>query len=470
MEKHIEQELRNHIESMNQEQKDKYFLLECVSRKPRLEYLELYVSMGFNPLYVTRTKMNLLHIIAAKKCTDILEFLIQHGADVNGRNNDQETPLHIAASSGDAESIQILIDAGSDINAIDDQGRTPLIRAAHSNRMLFACKALLDRNADMKVSGLERGRLVGHSIIALDDPRLINEITMKMGLFSLPDDEGEYPIHLAVQLGKFKAVKAFVKLGIDINMKSDKKGFTPMHHAVRSGQVEILHFLYEHGASEEIPNADNETARELAEKMQWPKVIAALESAREEAEIRQIQQSVIKGNTMKTSGQSGNSTRKSKAKKNVNSHIQPEVMNDIIIFEHVLNMLEHDMVKMSSLRSHLRKMNAYDMSGEGKRTLLHHAAIHGCPDLIKYLLGKKADPTMKDELNRTPLMYAILSGNEQSVKLLINQEYDIHETDQFNNSLFVLAYWMEMHELAMRLVSEGSDNRGLIDEHGRPTA
>jgi ankyrin repeat protein len=78
-----------------------------------------------------------------------------------------------------------------------------------------------------------------------------------------------------------------------------------------------------------------------------------------------------------------------------------------------------------------------------------------------YLIAKNANPHIKDNLNRTPLMYAILSGESNLVEMLMKLGYDIHETDIMNNSLFVMAHWMEMHALAEKLMTEGADSRGL---------
>jgi len=463
MEREFEHELRKHMESLNREQKEAQLLLECVRKKPRIEVIALYLGMGVSARYVSKTEDTLLHVIAGKQRPDILELLIEHGADANAINKNQETPLHIAASSGDVESMSVLIRAGCNIDAIDDEGRTALIRTMDSPKPIESCKTLLTHGASMHATGMERGRLLGHYIVIKNDPRLITQDLMNLGAFSFYDSEGAYPLHLAIFKGNLKCVKALVKVGCNLHVQNNRTGDTPMHYAIRYGKTELLHFLYEKGASEDIPNDENETAGELAERMQWPIVIEALESAREEAEIRKVQSSSQQDNTMNTPEESGKRVRRNR-KNNLDQNEQfKDQIQDITIFNQVLSLLKSDKAKMSTMRSDLRQLHDYNMSGENKQTLMHHAAIHGCPDLIKYLLGKKANPKLKDSDQRTPLMLAILSGNEQSVKLLMKCYYDVHETDAMNNSLFVLAYWMEMYELAMQFIDEGADDRGLLD-------
>ena len=60
-------------------------------------------------------------------------------------------------------------------------------------------------------------------------------------------------------------------------------------------------------------------------------------------------------------------------------------------------------------------------------------------------------------------MHAILSGDLSSIEILMKLGYDVHDTDAMNNSLFVLAYWKEMYDLASRFVGEGADDRGLLE-------
>ena len=50
--------------------------------------------------------------------------------------------------------------------------------------------------------------------------------------------------------GNIVAVKLFAEAGVNLNMK-DGDGWTPLHHAVANGQVEIEELLVEKGAASE---------------------------------------------------------------------------------------------------------------------------------------------------------------------------------------------------------------------------
>lgn len=136
--------------------------------------------------------------------------------------------------------------------------------------------------------------------------------------------------------------------------------------------------------------------------------------------------------------------------------------NDAMLCSRIVQMMHDENTHMPTLRKEIRELYDCNVADRNGMTLLHHAAKLGYSRLIMYLITRNANPQLKDGINRTPLMYAILSGDLSSVELLMKFEYDVHETDAINNSLFVLAYWMEMHELASRFVREGADDRGLL--------
>lgn len=468
MDKRFEQAIREHISTLTQEQQDFQIMFECLGKKPRIDVLQLYVKMGLSFSYVSKTKDGILHVLAKKKKPEIMKMFIDLGADIHARNKDQETPLHIASTIGDTSTMQLLIDAGADLNAHDIKGRTPIIRACMLARGVKATALLLKHDADMLSTGMDRKRLGGHCIVEKNLHRLITKDLVEKGFFSYPDEHGLLPIHLAVFLGHEECVKEFGKLGIDLNIQNMVNGDTPLHYAVRCGKTDILHYLYEHEADDSIPNLEHETARELAERMQWPQVMQALTSAVEEAEMRRLQKELSTGNSeaiMKKKDMNDaddeSGIKKSGMKKSKSNAESKQ--NDTAQLARIILMMHDDENIMSTLRKEMRELQDYDIADGNGMTLMHHAAKLGFSRLIMYLLTKKANPHVKDNNKRTPLMHAILSGDSSSIEILMKLGYDVHDTDAMNNSLFVLAYWKEMYDLASRFVREGADDRGLLE-------
>jgi ankyrin repeat protein len=275
------------------------------------------------------------------------------------------------------------------------------------------------------------------------------------------------PIHLAASKGHLDCLKEFRKHDYDLNTQNEINGDTLFHYAVRCGQPVIINYLYLQGADDSIQNKKGESARELAERMQWPKVIEAIHSSKQ-----QTPRNIEKPNNSVSTINRENSMKKSVAKSpktnrkalSENAQVASKVAsneNDIKHFQQIIAYLTSDHPSLQVVRRELKQLKNYDLTDDEGKTLMHHAAIHSSGTLMMYLIAKKANAHIKDNLNRTPLMYAILSGETNLVEMLMKLGYDIHDTDAMNNSLFVLAHWMEMDEIAERLIKDGADTRGL---------
>jgi len=224
--------------------------------------------------------------------------------------------------------------------------------------------------------------------------------------------------------------------------------------------------LFEQDVDITIMNDDNETAIQLAERLQWPNVSTAIKVAQKEAEIRKIQKEFLINNgdnSMSDHNLNNANNRKRINKKKENPLSAEELAEkDMRHFSRIIELLKDKTVLPTSLKMEMREINDHNIVDEEGRTIMHHAAINGNSTFIMSLIRRNISAAVKDNINRTPLMYAILSGDEPSVNVLMNHGYDIHEVDEMNNSLFVLAYWMEMYEVALRLVHEGADDRNLL--------
>lgn len=466
MEKFVEQAIREQIATLSQEQKDVQIFYECLGKKPRIELLKLYVELGLPFNYVSKTQDGVLHVLAKKKKPDIMKMFIDLGADINAKNSSDETPLHICTSKCDSKSMKYLIEAGANINAVDNKGRTPLIRACVLLKGVMPTNLLLNNNADILASEMNAKQLGGHCIVLANNPRLITKDLIDKGFFDYPDGHGVFPIHLAMLHGYRRCIEEFVHHGFDLNLQDERNGDTPLHTAIRCGRDELVTYLFEQDVDITIMNDDNETAIQLAERLQWPNVSTAIKVAQKEAEIRKIQKEFLINNgdnSMSDHNLNNANNRKRINKKKENPLSAEELAEkDMRHFSRIIELLKDKTVLPTSLKMEMREINDHNIVDEEGRTIMHHAAINGNSTFIMSLIRRNISAAVKDNINRTPLMYAILSGDEPSVNVLMNHGYDIHEVDEMNNSLFVLAYWMEMYEVALRLVHEGADDRNLL--------
>lgn len=98
-----------------------------------------------------------------------------------------------------------------------------------------------------------------------------------------PDAEtssGEHPLHLAVKAAKPANIRTLINHGAYINITAgDDRGWTPLHYAVTSGNIEAINILLEKNA-DPARSGKNEGDTPLALAESYPKMYNLLEAAR----------------------------------------------------------------------------------------------------------------------------------------------------------------------------------------------
>lgn len=82
---------------------------------------------------------------------------------------------------------------------------------------------------------------------------------------SYVDPTGDHLIHIAASQGDIETVRALISSGIDVNKLGDM-GYTPLHHAYRSGNIAVIKFLLAHGADASIKNKFGQAPGEFSKK------------------------------------------------------------------------------------------------------------------------------------------------------------------------------------------------------------
>ena len=161
--------------------------------------------------------------------------LVAAGADVDARcvGEHAETPLHWAASSDDVEAVAALLDAGADIDAPGAVigGGTPL-NDATAFAQWDAARLLVERGAT--VSPWDAAAL------GMTD-RLAD--LLRSGAVESPDPL----LWAACHGGHLDTAKLLLDAGADVSWRG-WDALTPLGAAERSGAVEVVGWLLEHGA------------------------------------------------------------------------------------------------------------------------------------------------------------------------------------------------------------------------------
>lgn len=202
------------------------------------------------------------------------KLLINAGADVDLGQGDQDdndiggTPLSWAVTWGHSNVIKLLIDKGADIEPPCD-GRRPLLcwAALNGNADIFDYILELAESKHLKLDVDNKdGRLKTPFMIAaahghLDFVRHLYSLHRRrvMGIkinFNARDQKGNTALHLAASWNHKDVVKWLIetpKLGIN---ETNYARQTALHRAARSGAEEVLSYLLQKGAREDIHDKD----------------------------------------------------------------------------------------------------------------------------------------------------------------------------------------------------------------------
>lgn len=156
---------------------------------------------------------------------------LDDGADVNMSSPNGSRPLHVAALKGSALLINNLVKHKAKVDQADTQGFTPLMVAA-VNGKTDAVKALLNNGA--------------------------NATLTRCG------NTGETALHLAMNHDSPEVVEALVAKGADINAKTTRDKFTPLHYAAEFNSQKMAETLLGYRNCRSKRDKDGRTPAEVA--------------------------------------------------------------------------------------------------------------------------------------------------------------------------------------------------------------
>eukprot|EP00761_Pharyngomonas_kirbyi_P004298 gb/GECH01004302.1/.p1 GENE.gb/GECH01004302.1/~~gb/GECH01004302.1/.p1 ORF type:complete len:215 (+),score=41.20 gb/GECH01004302.1/:1-645(+) len=155
-----------------------------------------------------------LYLVAAAPSEDHrIEQLINVGADPNWRNPEDggKTPLHNAILHTNKMGALYLLEGGADPSIVDNHLSTPLHIAAQMGDD-FVTNVLLDMS--------------------------------HVDSLSLPDQDGNHPLHYAAQLSTCLVLTALINNAVYIDPVNSLTRETPLHVAARNDRVEGTIALY----------------------------------------------------------------------------------------------------------------------------------------------------------------------------------------------------------------------------------
>ena len=280
-----------------------YTPLHVAARVGAADVVRALLAAGANAKAVTSSGATALHFAGASGDASIVSALLAHKADPNARETEWgQTPLIFAAAANRAAAIRALLSGGADpslrSNAVSIQEQTAAEQAAARKRNAVLVSWEPEKHKDTArtvgqqadtnrrapqpkgpftpaqiQAAIDSGRLVLTSPAATRGPAREEVDTINGGVAGFAQTVGGVggltPLHHAVRQGNVAAVEALLDGGAPIDARSSADSTTPLLQAAINGQFDVAMLLVKKGANPKIPSTHGATPLYATVNAHW---------------------------------------------------------------------------------------------------------------------------------------------------------------------------------------------------------
>ena len=351
--------------------------LIIAARQNHVEVVKYLLQKGAN-IFLTAgpNKKNALHIASQYGSVEAIEMLLSYNLSPDSRDGEGNTPLACAAAFGQIESVNCLLKHEANPLLKSKDGRSLLHFAAASGNVIII-ETMLSKDLDIdsreKIEGLTP-LMVSIANKKLEAAKYLLEKGADKSLKTTP---GKLPLlSIASVAGSIAAVEMLLSHGCNIDAR-DSEGNTPLMHATRLGNTEVVEYLLAQGANPLLRNTSDLGLLHLA---------------------------ALSDNVL---------TIKAVLSKNLDINARCAVLGITpLLFCLTQGKLE--------AANYLLAMGADEnLKSKDGLTVLSAAAMSGNVAAIEMLLKRGHNPNSRDGCDKTPLMWAAERGNKAAVEYLL---------------------------------------------------
>ena len=186
---------------------------------------------------------NCLHIAASNGHFKICVKLFQdYSFDIHAKDDDGLSVLHSAVESGDLELFQNLIEYESDV-CTETKDLKNCLHIAARNGNVNLCKVRLGNYSFDIHAEIDKGFNAVLCAAEIGDLEMFQYFVKYGSSVSSNMKDGRFWPHVAASKGRFHLMKRYLKHYIfRIEMRCDK-GWTILHYAAQSGDLELFKYL-----------------------------------------------------------------------------------------------------------------------------------------------------------------------------------------------------------------------------------
>ncbi|AEK24116.1 Putative ankyrin repeat protein [Capnocytophaga canimorsus Cc5] len=403
---------------------------------PKVEQVKQKITEGNSPTSLNERAYDAVSMAIINDASlEVISYLLSlEGNDVHKRTHDKRTYLFWAAMKGNLPLVEKFIKLGADVNLHDSHLYNPILfAAARGTDNQPVIELLIKNGADINYRNEQGANAL---LLAIGNMKDIKEADffIKKGLsLKSTDHNGNNAAFYAARSGNETLVKQLKKQKINIkalNKKGENLMFAAAQGArMKTNTLDFFQFLEKQGISPNQPNNEGIT----------PLMIVA--SSNKNLEV--IDYFIKKGNDVNQVDKEGNTPLMWAALRN-----------------------SHEVVV--ALTQHCKNIDTQNNEGFSALT----QAVRGnTPEVVKFLLEKGADVTIKDK-NQNTLAYHLLDNFsprnlkafEQKWKLLSDAGLDWTALQAENNTLYHIAVEKSSTDLVQKVSSVNNSINTKNDE------
>jgi ankyrin repeat protein len=339
--------------------------------------------------------------LKAENGLDVTDFARAFNIDLNDLITPEFKSLKIAINDNSLAEVESLLDKLKYINETDSNENTILMYAVATTNNLEIIKAILKKNPDLSIKNLDKKTALDiakvskkRDMIELLDgyksanvkPRLLKPISSfnpqvkpvkPVTMEPIKEEESKefISLKLAIYGKNLSAVESVLDELNDIN-EADSKGWTPLIYSVMvSDNIEILKAVLKKNPNLSIKTTSGQTALDIAKLFGKKDIIEVLQGY---------------------------------SSKPVN--VKPVTISALIVA-----IEEKNINRLDSLLDKITNINETHSDG---LTILMHSVLSNSIILVKAVLKKNPDLSIKTEYGETALEFAKINENNEIIKLL----------------------------------------------------
>ncbi len=191
------------------------------------------------------------------------ELLLKAGAEANAANDFLVTPLSEACINASAPLVRLLLKSGANPNTAIATGETPLMICAKTGSA-DAVRLLVEYGAAVNAKEPAQSQTALMWAAAERHPDVVNALIELHADLKANSTQGFTAMHFAARSNDLESVKLLLASGVDVNILTQAgdgeaartatgSGYTPLLVATLRANVDLAQYLLDHGAD---PNID----------------------------------------------------------------------------------------------------------------------------------------------------------------------------------------------------------------------